>query len=51
MACGTSISASRNLVANSHGYYVAKNWEEVERYVASLRQRASSILAVAQSYY
>jgi hypothetical protein len=40
-----------NVIASSHGYYVARDWEEVERYVASLRQRASAILAVAQSYY
>ena len=40
-----------NLVASSQGYYVAKNREDVERYVTSLRQRASAILAVAQSYY
>lgn len=44
-------SLVRNLVASSRGYYVAEKWEEVERYVSSLRQRASAILAVAQSYY
>jgi hypothetical protein len=44
-------SLVRNLVANSKGYYIAEKWEEVEQYVASLRQRASAILSVAQSYY
>jgi hypothetical protein len=39
------------LIANSRGYYVAEKWEEVESYVDSLRQRASAIMAVAQSYY
>lgn len=40
-----------NLVASSRGYYIAENQEELDRYVTSLRQRASAILLVAQSYY
>ena len=40
----------RNLVANSTGYYVAETQEEVETYVQSLRQRAASIMHVAQSF-
>jgi hypothetical protein len=40
----------RNLVANSAGYYVAETQEEVDVYVQSLRQRAASIMHVAQSF-
>ena len=40
----------RNLVANNTGYYVATSQEEVETYVQSLRQRAASIMHVAQSF-
>jgi hypothetical protein len=39
-----------NLIANSAGYYVAETHEEVDAYVQSLRQRAASILHVAQSF-
>jgi hypothetical protein len=39
-----------NLIANSGGYYVAKKWDEVEKYVRSLRGRARSIMDVAESY-
>ena len=41
----------RNLIAGNTGYYVATSQEEVETYVLSLRQRASSIMHVAQSFY
>jgi hypothetical protein len=40
-----------NLIANSYGYYIAKNRDEVEKYVISLRGRARSIMDVAESYY
>jgi hypothetical protein len=40
----------RNLIANSAGYYVATSQEEVETYIHSLRQRAASIMHVAQSF-
>jgi hypothetical protein len=39
-----------NLIANNAGYYVAETQEEVETYVHSLRQRAASIMHVAQSF-
>lgn len=35
-----------HLIANCRGYYVATSVEEVERYMASLQQRANSILSV-----
>jgi hypothetical protein len=40
----------RNLVANNTGYYVATSQEEVDTYIQSLRQRAASIMHVAQSF-
>lgn len=39
-----------NLIASSAGYYVASTREEVDVYVQSLRQRAASIMHVAQSF-
>jgi hypothetical protein len=39
-----------NLVAGKNGYYVASTREEVETYVLSLRQRAASIMHVAESF-
>lgn len=39
-----------NLIASSAGYYVASTREEVETYVLSLRQRAASIMHVAESF-
>jgi len=44
------IISTLNLIANSGGYYVAKKWDEVEKYVRSLRGRARSIMDVAESY-
>lgn len=38
-----------HLVANSHGYYCATSIEEVQRYMKSLRQRASAIMAVERA--
>ncbi len=40
----------KNLIAGNTGYYVAETQEEVETYIQSLRQRASSIMHVAQSF-
>jgi hypothetical protein len=40
----------RNLIATSKGYYIAASDEELKEYIKGLKQRASSILLVAQSY-
>lgn len=39
----------KNLVATSNGYYVAQNQRELEVYIESLRQRANSIIYVADA--
>lgn len=39
-----------NLIANSKGYYVAKNRKEIEEYVMSLFQRMDAIKEVAESF-
>lgn len=40
----------KNLIASSDGYYIETNPEKIKKYVKSLRQRASAINAVADSY-
>lgn len=40
----------RNLIATSKGYFVAENELQLQEYIHSLKQRAASILLVAQSY-
>lgn len=40
----------KNLIANSRGYYIAKNKEEIENYVKSLFQRMDAIKEVADSF-
>lgn len=40
----------RGLIATSKGYHIASSQEELNEYIKSLKQRASSILLVAQSY-
>lgn len=40
----------KNLIANSRGYYIAKNKEEIENYVKSLFQRMDAIKQVADSF-
>ena len=40
----------KNLIATSKGYYIEDNPEKLKKYVESLRQRASAIQAVADSY-
>jgi hypothetical protein len=39
-----------NLVATSKGYYVENDPEKLKTYIESLRQRASAIMEVADSY-
>lgn len=38
-----------NLIANSHGYFVATSIQQVEDYRVSLRQRASAIMAIDEA--
>lgn len=37
----------KNLLASSKGYYVSNDSEEIKKYVASLRERAAAINAIA----
>lgn len=39
-----------NLIATSQGYFVAESELQLRQYINSLKQRASSIMLVAQSY-
>ncbi len=40
----------RNLLASSKGYYVTNDPNEIKNYVQSLRERASAINAIANTY-
>ena len=40
----------QNLIATSQGYFVAENELQLQEYIHSLKQRAASIMLVAQSY-
>lgn len=40
----------KNLIANSKGYFIATNKEEVENFVESLQQRINSIETVKHSF-
>lgn len=40
----------KNLIATSKGYYIEVDQNKIKNYVESLRQRASAILEVANSY-
>jgi len=39
-----------NLLANSQGYYISNDHEEIDKYVESLRQRAREITKIANTY-
>ena len=40
----------KNLIATSVGYYISQDAEEIKLYIASLKQRADAILAIAKSF-
>lgn len=39
-----------NLISTSKGYYISSNYDEIEKYKTSLRERANSILSVLKSF-